>query len=52
VAQKRRTPAWTDRVLWRSDAAHLLSYESAELTASDHMPVSATFSLPVWEYNR
>lgn len=50
--QKKRTPAWTDRVLWRSDAAKQLSYGSAELTASDHMPVAATFSLPVREYNR
>jgi endonuclease/exonuclease/phosphatase family metal-dependent hydrolase len=50
--QKKRTPAWTDRVLWRSSAVKQLSYSSAMLTASDHMPVAATFSLPVQEYNR
>lgn len=52
AAQKKRTPAWTDRVLWRSGAMKQLSYGSAELTASDHMPVAAVFSLPVREYNR
>lgn len=52
AAQKKRTPAWTDRVLWRSDAIKQLSYGSAELTASDHMPVAAAFSLPLREYNR
>ena len=50
--QRQRTPAWTDRVLWRGDGLRLLSYASAELIASDHMPVAASFAVPVREYNR
>ena len=45
--EKLRTPAWTDRVLWRPHAgAAQLSYGAcAELTLSDHRPVAATFLL-------
>lgn len=47
--EKRRTPAWTDRILWRSrePGVKLLSYGSAPLYASDHRPVSALFTLQV-----
>jgi hypothetical protein len=46
--QKRRTPAWTDRILWRpADGIKQLSYTSANLTASDHKPVVATFGIMV-----
>jgi len=48
LEQKSRTPAWTDRILWRPDAAiKQLSYASANMTASDHKPVVATFAITV-----
>ena len=53
--EKRRRPAWCDRILWRSgapEAARLLTYASAQLTVSDHMPVTATFALQAREYDR
>jgi endonuclease/exonuclease/phosphatase family metal-dependent hydrolase len=53
--EKRRRPAWCDRILWRSgspEAARLLTYASAQLTVSDHMPVTATFALQACEYDR
>ena len=47
--EKRRTPAWTDRVLWRpTEWLHQLSYTcAAGITASDHRPVAAAFVLHV-----
>lgn len=55
MVEKHRRPAWCDRVLWHSNvpqAAQLLSYSSASMTASDHMPVTATFVLSAREYDR
>lgn len=45
--EKLRTPAWTDRVLWRPHAGmSQLAYGAcAGLTLSDHRPVAATFLL-------
>jgi hypothetical protein len=43
-----RTPAWTDRILFRTartDKLISLLYESGELTLSDHKPVIAAFLL-------
>ena len=46
--QKSRTPAWTDRILWRPGVGiKQLSYTSANMTASDHKPVVATFGITV-----
>ncbi|EIE20020.1 DNase I-like protein, partial [Coccomyxa subellipsoidea C-169] len=49
---RRRTPAWTDRVLWRSkgksSAPHQLIYASAmDIMMSDHRLVYAAFVFPV-----
>lgn len=47
---KRRTPAWCDRILWKGDGIHQLSYErkdSNKYQFSDHRPVCATFSMEV-----
>ena len=56
VVEKHRRPAWCDRVLWHSSepakAARQLTYASAPMTASDHMPVTATFVLSAREYDR
>ncbi|CAB4412155.1 unnamed protein product [Rhizophagus irregularis] len=49
TSEKKRTPAWTDRILWRSQKnewCKQLSYKShMEITFSDHKPVSATFEM-------
>ncbi|KAK9821522.1 hypothetical protein WJX74_007052 [Apatococcus lobatus] len=53
--EKRRTPAWTDRILWRScgrGQMQQLGYDAGQLTVSDHKPVWAAFSVPVREYVR
>ncbi|KAK9792500.1 hypothetical protein WJX73_010349 [Symbiochloris irregularis] len=51
--EKRRTPAWTDRILYTSHGECLSqqSYHSASLMLSDHMPVRATFSLQARIYS-
>eukprot|EP00200_Dunaliella_tertiolecta_P008069 CAMPEP_0202382550 /NCGR_PEP_ID=MMETSP1127-20130417/43771_1 /ASSEMBLY_ACC=CAM_ASM_000462 /TAXON_ID=3047 /ORGANISM="Dunaliella tertiolecta, Strain CCMP1320" /LENGTH=877 /DNA_ID=CAMNT_0048981771 /DNA_START=237 /DNA_END=2871 /DNA_ORIENTATION=- len=52
--EKRRTPAWCDRILWLSKQRklHQLSYNRAELCASDHRPVAAAFLLQSKHFNR
>lgn len=50
-SEKKRAPAWTDRILWRSrknEWCKQFSYRShMDITASDHKPVSAIFELKV-----
>ncbi|DBA87288.1 hypothetical protein WJX77_005794 [Trebouxia sp. C0004] len=52
--EKKRTPAWTDRVLYKSPtgAAKQTHYSSANLLVSDHKPVSSKLTLAVREYVR
>ncbi|MEW5306934.1 MAG: hypothetical protein WDW36_009363 [Sanguina aurantia] len=51
--QKRRTPAWCDRVLWvPGRGLRQLAYGRAELALSDHKPVAAAFVLAAQHYNR
>lgn len=45
--EKRRTPAWCDRILWNGEGLRQLSYRRSELTLSDHRPVIATFSAEI-----
>ncbi|KAL2320980.1 hypothetical protein Fmac_029949 [Flemingia macrophylla] len=41
--QKRRTPAWCDRILWYGRGLHQLSYVRGESRFSDHRPVYSIF---------
>ncbi|TKW26179.1 hypothetical protein SEVIR_3G169600v4 [Setaria viridis] len=43
----RRTPAWCDRILSYGKGIRLLSYKRAELTFSDHRPVTAVYMADV-----
>lgn len=44
---KRRTPAWCDRILWHGTGIQQLSYVRGESRFSDHRPVCAMFSVDV-----
>lgn len=51
--EKRRTPAWTDRILWRpAEGLTQHRYATAPLTLSDHRPVHASFHLRAKVYSR
>ncbi|CAG8542546.1 6347_t:CDS:10, partial [Scutellospora calospora] len=49
TSEKKRSPAWTDRILWRSkesDWCKQLTYKShMDIRLSDHKPVSSIFEL-------
>ncbi|KAJ8517387.1 hypothetical protein ONZ45_g5430 [Pleurotus djamor] len=49
-SEKRRSPAWCDRVLWRSSVparVKQLHYQRYEANVSDHRPISAAFDVTV-----
>ncbi|XP_007050534.2 PREDICTED: type I inositol polyphosphate 5-phosphatase 4 [Theobroma cacao] len=50
--EKRRTPAWCDRILWYGRGLHQLSYVRGESKFSDHRPVYSIFAAEVESINR
>lgn len=48
TSEKRRAPAWCDRILYRGPGKiRQLSYRRHEVWASDHRPVSAVFKIRI-----
>ncbi|KAJ0979484.1 hypothetical protein J5N97_014958 [Dioscorea zingiberensis] len=43
--EKRRNPAWCDRILWRGEGMKQMWYVRGETRFSDHRPVSSLFSV-------
>ncbi|XP_073150293.1 type I inositol polyphosphate 5-phosphatase 4 [Henckelia pumila] len=50
--EKRRTPAWCDRILWRGHGLQQMSYVRGESRFSDHRPVYSIFLAEVESINR
>ncbi|XP_042421714.1 type IV inositol polyphosphate 5-phosphatase 7-like [Zingiber officinale] len=49
--EKRRTPAWCDRILWLGGGLNQLSYVRGESRFSDHRPVFSIFTAEVETIN-
>ncbi|TYI52355.1 hypothetical protein E1A91_D12G242100v1 [Gossypium mustelinum] len=45
--EKKRSPAWCDRILWSGKGIKQLCYQQAEIRFSDHRPINSTFLLEV-----
>ncbi|XP_068644248.1 type I inositol polyphosphate 5-phosphatase 8-like [Aristolochia californica] len=45
--EKRRTPAWCDRILWRGEGLKQMYYVRGESKFSDHRPVYSLFSVHI-----
>ncbi|KAL7095682.1 hypothetical protein ACP275_10G039300 [Erythranthe tilingii] len=45
--EKRRTPAWCDRILWKGEELKQMCYARGESKFSDHRPVYSLFSVQV-----
>ncbi|KAK3150972.1 hypothetical protein QOZ80_3AG0240000 [Eleusine coracana subsp. coracana] len=45
--EKRRAPAWCDRILWHGDGLRQDQYDRCESRLSDHRPVRAVFTVEV-----
>ncbi|XP_076919595.1 type IV inositol polyphosphate 5-phosphatase 7-like [Bidens hawaiensis] len=50
--EKKRTPAWCDRILWYGRGLHQMSYVRGESRFSDHRPVYSIFIAEVESLNR
>ncbi|KAL8150566.1 hypothetical protein V2J09_020374 [Rumex salicifolius] len=45
--EKKRSPAWCDRILWSSKGTKQHFYRSVDIRMSDHRPVSSMFSIEI-----
>ncbi|KAG8649253.1 type I inositol polyphosphate 5-phosphatase 8 isoform X2 [Manihot esculenta] len=45
--EKRRTPAWCDRILWKGEGLKQMWYVRGESRFSDHRPVYSLFSVQI-----
>ncbi|KAJ7977075.1 Type I inositol polyphosphate 5-phosphatase [Quillaja saponaria] len=45
--EKRRTPAWCDRILWKGEGLKQICYVRGESKFSDHRPVNSLFSVQI-----
>lgn len=52
TSEKRRTPAWCDRILYRGDNVKLLFFQRHEDRSSDHRPISAGFVIRVKQVDK
>lgn len=50
--EKKRTPAWCDRVLWFGKGMKQISYTRAEIMLSDHRPVNSVFLVEIEIFSR
>ncbi|CAM8901147.1 unnamed protein product [Rhodiola kirilowii] len=50
--EKKRSPAWCDRILWLGKGIKQYSYKRSELKLSDHRPVSSEFIVEVEVLNQ
>lgn len=50
--EKRRTPAWCDRILWKGEGLKQIWYLRGESKFSDHRPVYSLFSVQIDMANR
>ncbi|KAI8614175.1 Endonuclease/exonuclease/phosphatase [Chytriomyces sp. MP71] len=51
TSDKKRVPAWCDRILWKGRSISQVSYERNESTMSDHRPISSLFTVRVKHVN-
>ncbi|CAN0842829.1 Type I inositol polyphosphate 5-phosphatase 2 [Linum grandiflorum] len=49
--EKRRSPAWCDRILWLGKGIKQEFYKRADIRVSDHRPVSSMFVVEVEEFD-
>ncbi|KAL9669731.1 hypothetical protein QQ045_007279 [Rhodiola kirilowii] len=50
--EKKRSPAWCDRILWLGKGIKQFSYNRSEIKLSDHRPVSSEFMVEVEVLNQ